>query len=81
MSCLATAYPAIGNKAAAIVEVAMLFIVGSTHCRSNGPIALTVTTEIFSQHVRDKAGWGEINHPWKKPLIAFIKGFSLSILE
>ncbi|KGO46452.1 Major facilitator superfamily domain, general substrate transporter [Penicillium expansum] len=67
MSCLTTAYPTNGNKAAAIVEVAMLFIVGLTYCWSNGPIAPTVVTEIFPQHVRDKGfvlavfqqkGWG-----------------------
>ncbi|KAK4866257.1 hypothetical protein LT330_008598 [Penicillium expansum] len=57
MSCLTTAYPTNGNKAAAIVEVAMLFIVGLTYCWSNGPIAPTVVTEIFPQHVRDK-GFG-----------------------
>jgi MFS family permease len=59
MSCLTTAYPTNGNKAAAIVEIAMLFIVGLTYCWSNGPIAPTVVTEIFPQHVRDKVGWSK----------------------
>lgn len=54
MSCLTTAYPSNGNKAAAVVEVAMLFIVGMTYCWSNGPIAAAVVAEIFPQHVRDK---------------------------
>ncbi|KAJ5808910.1 hypothetical protein N7474_010179 [Penicillium riverlandense] len=57
MSCLTTAFPSNNNKAAAIVEVAMLFIVGLTYCWSNGPIAATVVSEIFPQHVRDK-GFG-----------------------
>lgn len=54
MSCLCTAFPTNSNKAAAIVEVAMLFIVGLTYCWSNGPIAAAVVSEIFPQHVRDK---------------------------
>lgn len=54
MSGLTTAYPTNENKAAAVVEVAMLFIVGLTYCWSNGPVAPTVVTEIFPQHVRDK---------------------------
>jgi hypothetical protein len=54
MSCLTTTIPSNDNTAAAIVEVAMLFIVGLTYCWSNGPIAPTVVTEIFPQHVRDK---------------------------
>lgn len=54
MSCLTTAFPSKGNKAAAIVEIAMLFIVGLTYCWSIGPIAPTVVTEIFPRHVRDK---------------------------
>lgn len=33
----------------------MLFIVGLTYCWSNGPIAPIVASEIFPQHVRDKA--------------------------
>lgn len=54
MSCLCTAYPSNENKAAAVVEVAMLFIVGLTYCWSNGPIAAAVVSEIFPQHVRDR---------------------------
>jgi MFS family permease len=54
MSCLCTAFPSNSNKAAAVVEVAMLFIVGLTYCWSNGPIAAAVVSEIFPQHVRDK---------------------------
>ncbi|KAJ5160618.1 uncharacterized protein N7482_007622 [Penicillium canariense] len=57
MSCLCTAFPSNTNKAAAVVEVAMLFIVGLTYCWSNGPIAAAVVSEIFPQHVRDK-GFG-----------------------
>ncbi|KAF2170259.1 hypothetical protein M409DRAFT_64584 [Zasmidium cellare ATCC 36951] len=55
LSSLTTAYPTNGNKAAAVVEVAMLFIVGLTYCWSNGPIAPAIASEIFPQHVRDKA--------------------------
>lgn len=55
LSSLTTAYPDNNNKAAAIVEIAMLFIVGMTYCWSNGPIPPTVASEIFPQHVRDKA--------------------------
>ncbi|KAJ2903332.1 uncharacterized protein MKZ38_010083 [Zalerion maritima] len=55
MSCLTTAFPNNDNKAAAVAEVAMLFIVGLTYCWSNGPIAPAVASEIFPQHVRDKA--------------------------
>ena len=55
LSSLTTAYPDNGNKAAAVVEIAMFFIVGLTYCWSNGPIAPAVATEIFPQHVRDKA--------------------------
>lgn len=54
MSSLVTAFPSNGDKAAAVVEVAMLFIVGLTYCWSNGPIAAAVVAEIFPQHVRDK---------------------------
>ena len=54
MASLCTAFPSNGNKAAAIVEVAMLFIVGLTYCWSNGPIAPAIVSEIFPQHVRDK---------------------------
>lgn len=55
MSSLTTAYPSNTNKAAAVVEVAMLFVVGLTYCWSNGPIAPAIATEIFPQEVRDKA--------------------------
>lgn len=55
MASLTTKFPNNMNKAAAVVEVAMLFIVGLTYCWSNGPIAPTIATEIFPQHVRDKA--------------------------
>lgn len=55
MSILTTVYPSNGNKAAAVVEVAMLFIVGLTYCWSNGPIPPAIATEIFPQEVRDKA--------------------------
>lgn len=55
LSSLTTAFPENDNKVAAIVEIAMLFIVGMTYCWSNGPIPPTVASEIFPQHVRDKA--------------------------
>jgi len=55
LSSLTTAFPDNNNSAAAIVEVAMLFIVGLTYCWSNGPIAPAIASEIFPQHVRDKA--------------------------
>ncbi|KAF2460839.1 MFS sugar transporter-like protein [Lineolata rhizophorae] len=55
LSSLTTSFPNNGNKPAAVVEVAMLFIVGLTYCWSNGPIAPAVASEIFPQHVRDKA--------------------------
>ncbi|QIW96337.1 hypothetical protein AMS68_001855 [Peltaster fructicola] len=55
LSSLTTAYPDNSNRAAAIVEIAMFFIVGLTYCWSNGPIAPAVASEIFPQHVRDKA--------------------------
>jgi MFS family permease len=54
LASLVTAFPLNNNKAAAVVEVAMLFIVGLTYCFSNGPIAPAVVSEIFPQHVRDK---------------------------
>lgn len=56
MASLCTAFPTNGNRAAAIVEVAMLFIVGLTYCWSNGSIPSAVIAEIFPQHVRDKVG-------------------------
>lgn len=55
LSSLTTAYPNNSNKAAAVVEVAMLFIVGLVYCFSNGPIAPAIASEIFPTHVRDKA--------------------------
>lgn len=55
LSSLTTAFPLNNNKAAAVVEVAMFFIVGLTYCWSNGPIAPIVASEIFPQHVREKA--------------------------
>jgi MFS family permease len=38
LSSLTTSFPGNGNKAAAVVEIAMLFIVGLTYCWSNGPV-------------------------------------------
>jgi sugar porter (SP) family MFS transporter len=55
LSSLTTAFPDNSNKAAAVVEVAMLFIVGLTYCWSNGPIPPAIASEIFPQEVRDKA--------------------------
>lgn len=55
LSSLTTSFPQNNNKAAAVVEIAMFFIVGLTYCWSNGPIAPAVASEIFPQHVRDKA--------------------------
>jgi MFS family permease len=55
IASLTTSFPDNKNKAAAVVEVAMLFIVGLTYCWSNGPIAPIIATEIFPGHVRDKA--------------------------
>jgi MFS family permease len=55
MSSLTTSFPRNNNHGAAVVEVAMLFVVGLTYCWSNGPIALIIASEIFPQHVRDKA--------------------------
>lgn len=55
LSSLTTAFPENGNSAAAVVEVAMLFIVGLTYCWSNGPISAAIASEIFPTHVRDKA--------------------------
>jgi MFS family permease len=54
LASLVTGFPNNSNKPAAVVEVAMLFIVGLTYCWSNGPIAAAVVSEIFPQHVRDK---------------------------
>lgn len=55
LSCLTTAFPSNSSKPAAVVEVAMLFIVGLTYCWSNGPIPPAIASEIFPQEVRDKA--------------------------
>ncbi|KAH9871556.1 hypothetical protein J1614_005811 [Plenodomus biglobosus] len=55
LSSLTTAFPDNTNRSAAIVEVAMLFIVGLTYCWSNGPIPPAIASEIFPQEVRDKA--------------------------
>ena len=55
LSSLTTAFPANDNRSAAIAEIAMFFIVGLTYCWSNGPIAPAIASEIFPQHVRDKA--------------------------
>lgn len=55
LASLLSAWPNNENKAAAVVEVAMLFIVGLTYCWSNGPIPPAIASEIFPQHVRDKA--------------------------
>jgi MFS family permease len=55
LASLTTSFPHNTNKSAAVAEVAMLFIVGLTYCWSNGPITPAVASEIFPQHVRDKA--------------------------
>jgi MFS family permease len=55
LSSLTTSYPDNNNKAAAVVEIAMFFIVGLTYCWSNGPVTPAIASEIFPQHVRDKA--------------------------
>ena len=55
LSALTTSFPDNSNKAAAVVEIAMFFIVGMTYCWSNGPIAPAIASEIFPTHVRDKA--------------------------
>jgi len=55
ISSLTTSFPDNSNKAAAVVEIAMFFIVGLTYCWSNGPIPPAIATEIFPTHVRDKA--------------------------
>lgn len=57
LSSLTTSFPTNENKAAAVVEIAMFFIVGLTYCWSNGPIPPAIASEIFPQHVRDK-GFG-----------------------
>ena len=55
LSSLTTSFPNNDNRGAAIAEIAMFFIVGLTYCWSNGPIAPAIASEIFPQHVRDKA--------------------------
>ena len=55
LSSLTTSFPDNTNEAAAVVEIAMFFIVGLTYCWSNGPITPAIASEIFPQHVRDKA--------------------------
>ena len=55
LSSLTTSFPNNDNNAAAVVEVAMFFIVGLTYCWSNGPVPPAIASEIFPQHVRDKA--------------------------
>jgi MFS family permease len=76
LSSLTTTYPDNTNKAAAVVEVAMLFIVGLTYCWSNGPVTPAIASEIFPQEVRDK-GFGlsllgqtvcllALTQPWPK---------------
>lgn len=55
LSALTTSFPSNTNKAAAVVEIAMFFIVGMTYCWSNGPIPPAIASEIFPTHVRDKA--------------------------
>lgn len=55
LSSLLTVFPKNDSRPAAVAEVAMLFVVGLTYCWSNGPIAPTIASEIFPQHVRDKA--------------------------
>ncbi|KAL9622908.1 MAG: hypothetical protein Q9160_002834 [Pyrenula sp. 1 TL-2023] len=55
LSSLTTSFPDNTNQAAAVVEIAMFFIVGLTYCWSNGPIAPAIASEIFPTHVRDKA--------------------------
>jgi hypothetical protein len=51
LSSLTTSWPDNTNKAAAVVEIAMLFIVGLMYCWSNGPITPAIASEIFPQHV------------------------------
>ncbi|KAK4569949.1 hypothetical protein LTR86_002919 [Recurvomyces mirabilis] len=52
---LTTSFPHNTNKAAAVVEIATLCIVGLTYCWSNGSVPPVITSEISPQHVRDKA--------------------------
>jgi membrane-bound metal-dependent hydrolase YbcI (DUF457 family) len=55
LSSLTTHYSNNENRSAGITEVAMLFVMGLTYVWSNGPIATTIATEIFPQHVRSTA--------------------------
>jgi len=55
LASLTTSFFNNDNTPAAVVEVVMLFIVGLTYCWSNGPIPPAIASEIFPQHVRDKA--------------------------
>jgi hypothetical protein len=55
LSSLTVSFPDNSNKAAAVVEIAMFFIVGLTYCCTNGPVPPAIASEIFPQHVRDKA--------------------------
>jgi hypothetical protein len=55
LASLTTGFPDNRNKGSAVAEVAMLFIVGLTYCWSNGPVPPAIASEIFPQHVRDKA--------------------------
>lgn len=55
LSSLTTAFPNNENKAASVVCVVCLFIVGMTYCWSNGPVPPAIASEIFPQEVRDKA--------------------------
>ncbi|KAF2628297.1 MFS general substrate transporter [Macroventuria anomochaeta] len=45
LSSLTNAFPENNNRVAAVVEVAMLFVVDFTYCWSNGPIPPAITTE------------------------------------
>jgi MFS family permease len=55
LSSLTTHFSKNDNRSAGITEIAMLFIMGLTYVWSNGPIATTIATEIFPQHVRSTA--------------------------
>jgi MFS family permease len=55
LASLTTGFPQNNNKPAAVIEVAMLFVVGLTYCWSNGPMCFAIASEIFPQHVREKA--------------------------
>lgn len=55
LSAHTTSFPDNTNKASAVAEITMLFIVGLTYCWSNGPVPPAIASEIFLQEVRDKA--------------------------